>query len=159
MVQKNIKTSFVSKMLLVLVLTMISGCYYKDRYHVEALTEVGKDTTYYIVDGRNNKIAYAGYNPISKEVVINGTHIFIENLETEECSDRIIVCDPAQQLVFVAYNHCWCFRFEGEDWRQLVKGVDKEYSIERLDLKKRKIYIQFFNKDTLSLKLKNIYNY
>ena len=151
--------SFVSTMLLVLALTMIQACDYKNRYYVEALTEVGKDTTYCIVDGRNNKIVYVGYNPISKEVVINRTHVFIQNLEDQECSDRIIVCDPAQQLVFVAYNHGWCLGFEGDDWQQLINGVDKAYSIKKLDLKNKEIHIQFFNEDSLSLKLNEIYKY
>lgn len=158
MVQKSIKISFVNTMLLVLVLTMIQGCDHEDRYYVKALTEVGKDTTYCIVDGRNHKIAYAGYNIISKDVVINRTHIFIENLETEECSDRIIICDPAQQLVFVAYNLGWCFGFEGDDFQQLLK-VDKAYSIKKLDLKNKEIHIQFFNNDILSLELNDIYKY
>ncbi len=158
MEQKNIKMSFISTILLGLILTMIQGCDYKDKYYVKALTEVGKDTTYCIVDRRNNKIAYAGYNPISKEEVINGTYIFIENLETEECSDRIIVCDPAQQLVFVAYNLGWCFGFEGDDFQQLLK-VDNAYSIKKLDLKNKEIHIQFFNNDILSLELNDIYKY
>ena len=55
-------------MLLVLVLTMIQGCDHEDRYYVKALTEEGKDTTYCIVDARNHKIAYAGYNIISKYI-------------------------------------------------------------------------------------------
>lgn len=158
MVQKSIKMLFVSTLLLVFAIVVIQGCCCRDRYYVETITRASEDTTYCIIDGKNNEIVYhAGYNPISKEEVIKGTYIFIENIATEECSDRIIVCDPDQQLVLVAYNLGWCFNFEGDDWQQLVNGVDKEYSIKKLDLKNKEIHIQFFNKDILSLELNDIF--
>lgn len=156
MVQKSIKMLFVSTLLLIVV---IQGCCCRDRYYVETITRASEDTTYCIIDGKNNEIVYdAGYNPISKEEVIKGTYIFIENIATEECSDRIIVCDPDQQLVLVAYNLGWCFGFEGDDFQQLLK-VDKAYSIKKLDLKNKEIHIQFFNNDILSLELNDIYKY
>ena len=62
---------FVSTLLIVFAIVVIQGCCCRDRYYVETITRASEDTTYCIIDGKNNEIVYhAGYNPISKEEVI-----------------------------------------------------------------------------------------
>lgn len=160
MKQRNIKISLISFIVVILIIIITQSCGNHNAFCVKTISGEGEDTTYSIINRRSNATVYeGGNNPIQLDSIIDGNYIFIENIVTEECSDRIIVCDPVQQLVLVAYNLGWCFGFEEDDWQQLIKGVDKEYSIKRLDLKNKEIYIQFFNKDILSLKINEVYNY
>ena len=62
------------------------------------------DSTYSIADGISGEFIYhAGHNPLELDTVIQKNHIFIERLITEEWSDRIIVCNPDDSLLMVAY--------------------------------------------------------
>ena len=49
----------------------------------------------------------AGHNPLDLDNVIQENHIFIEGLITKEWSDRIIVCNPDDSLLLVAYLMAW----------------------------------------------------
>ena len=159
MEQKSICMLFVSAVVLILAAIITQGCC-KERYCIKIITDENNDTTYSIVDRMlNETVYYSGHNTLSKEKVIEGSYVFIEDIITEECSDRIIVCSPKQETVFVAYNLGWCFRFNDIDWRQLLSGVDKEYSIEKLDLNNKKIQIRFFNNDVSTLDLCEVNKY
>lgn len=114
------------------------------------------DSTYSIADGISGEFIYhAGHNPLELDTVIQKNHIFIERLITEEWSDRIIVCNPDDSLLMVAYLMAWDMAHldRGERERLYKETRDWLFHTEYLDLEKRKIGIRLFNDKVITLDL------
>lgn len=116
------------------------------------------DTTNFIVDAVNDSVIYyACHNRLRKDTLINGYQIFIEDVITEECSDRIVVCNPEQD-VLRAYNMVWCFRNRRYDgYHEMEDRPSRPYVIESLDVETRTIAIRFHNDDLMTLELHDDY--
>jgi hypothetical protein len=116
------------------------------------------DTTYFIVDAVNDSVIYyACHNRLRKDTLINGYQIFIEDVITEECSDRIVLCNPEQD-VLRAYNMVWCFRNRRYDgYYEMEDRPSRPYVIESLDVENRTIAIRFHNDDLMTLELHDDY--
>jgi len=156
MAQWKLRTSFISQIHMFVFSLIFLSCSQdvSERYKIcKGFWDY--DTTYFIVDTIKDSIIYfSGHNPIRNDTIIKGNHIFIEDVITEECSDRIIVYNPKMQLVYRAYNMVWCFRNGSYDeYFEMKDRPRKPYVIESLDFIKRIIRIRFYNGDLLTLEL------
>lgn len=140
----------------ILMLPSLAGCSIRNNRQVMILAGFDYDSTYRIADTRSNKIIYdGGHNKIQLDTIIGGNYVFIEDLITEECSDRIIVYNPQKKILLRAYNLGWCFNFQKEEKDQLLSGIDKPYVIDNLSLKYKQVTIRFFNDSTAFLQLED----
>lgn len=156
MAQRKLRTSFISQIHVFVFSLIFLSCSQdvSERYKIcKGFWDY--DTTYFIVDTIKDSIIYfSGHNPIRNDTIIKGNHIFIEDVITEDCSDRIIVYNPKVQLVYRAYNMVWCYRNGSYDeYFQMKDRPRKPYVIESLDFFKRIIRIRFYNGDLLTLEL------
>ena len=91
MKQRNIKISLISFIVVILIIIITQSCGNHNAFCVKTISGEGEDTTYSIINRRSNATVYeGGNNPIQLDSIIDGNYIFIENIVTEECSDRII---------------------------------------------------------------------
>ena len=147
-------------LLALLVLTVCFTCAWGIRYvgdgsaRVRIIRGFDYDSTFFLVDGVSGELIYdAGHNMLKLDTIIAGNHVFIETVSTEECSDWIVVCNPDDSLLMRAYNLGWCFRLDDHDWGNLMKGTDKPFRVESLDVENRRVGVRFFNDSTAVLDL------
>ena len=93
MAQWKLRTSFISQIHMFVFSLIFLSCSQdvSERYKIcKGFWDY--DTTYFIVDTIKDSIIYfSGHNPIRNDTIIKGNHIFIEDVITEECSDRMFV--------------------------------------------------------------------
>lgn len=155
MVQKNIWKLFVKLGITLFVILNFSNCVAKNELCVQELSGGNGNSTYCIVDALSNQVIYdGGCNEIRQDTIINRSYVFIEDLMTEECSDRIIVYNPQRNILMRAYNLGWCLDLREIDRIRLFEGMNKPYEIDKLDIRHKKIKIVFFNDSTAILDLK-----
>lgn len=147
-------------LLALVVLSVCFTCIWGMRYEgdksarVRIIRGFDYDSTFFLVDGVSGELIYdAGHNMLKLDTIIAGNHVFIENISTEECSDRIVVCNPDDSLLMRAYNLGWCFGLDEREWEILVKGTDKPFRVESLDIENRRVSVRFFNDSTAVLDL------
>lgn len=128
--------------------------------YLQSLIEIHKgydyDTTYCIKNHHRYKdttIYDGGHNPIWRDTIINDNIVYIENLATEECSDRIIIYNPSKELLLRAYNMSWHDYLNGN--LDILKN--KPYVIESLDVENRILHIRFCNDSIVKFDLYNDY--
>lgn len=114
-------------LLALVVLSVCFTCIWGMRYEGDKSSRVriirgfDYDSTFFLVDGVSGELIYdAGHNMLKLDTIIAGNHVFIENISTEECSDRIVVRNPDDSLLMRAYNLGWCFGLDERDWEILV---------------------------------------
>ena len=131
------------------------GCSGNNHVKVEVLTGYDYDSTYCIMNVCSNEIIYdGGHNKLQLDTIIGANYIFIEELFTEECSDRIVIFNSRQNNILRAYNLGWCFAMREQDIDRLLDGnVIKVFSIDKLDLKNKLVQIKFFNDSIAELPL------
>lgn len=153
--QKNIWKSFVKIGFALLIILPFSNCATENKLCVKELPVSNGNETYCIVDAISDQVIYdGGCNKIRQDTIINRSYVFIEDLMTEECSDRIIVYNPQRNILMRAYNLGWCLNIGERDRIRLLEGINKPYKIDKLDIRHKKIEIVFFNDSTVILDLK-----
>lgn len=111
------------------------------------------DTTFVLVDDVTGEMIYDGWNnKLQLDTIIDGNHVFIEDIVTEECSDWIVISNPDEGLLMRAYNLGWCFDLDEQDL-EVLKGADKPFHVESLDIENRRVDVRFFNDSTATLEL------
>ena len=146
--------------LLILVLISVNFVFAKATYdegdrpeRVRIVKGFDYDTTYVLVDDVTGAMIYDAWNNILRlEAIIDGNHVFIEDIVTEECSDWIVVSNPADSLLMRAYNLGWCFDLDEQDL-ELLKGADRPFHVESLDIENRRVDVRFFNDSIATLEL------
>ncbi len=131
------------------------GCSRNNHVKVKILTGYDYDSTYCIMNVCSNEIIYdGGHNKLQLDTIIGANYIFIEDLFTEECSDRILIFNSQQNNILRAYNLGWCFAMRDQDIDRLSDGdITKVFSIDKLDLKNKLVQIKFFNDSIAELPL------
>lgn len=146
--------------LLILVLISVNFVFAKATYdegdrpeRVRIVKGFDYDTTFVLVDDVTGAMIYdAWHNILRLEAIIDGNHVFIEDIVTEECSDWIVVSNPADSLLMRAYNLGWCFDLDEQDL-ELLKGADRPFHVESLDIENRRVDVRFFNDSIATLEL------
>ena len=110
--------------------------------------------TFTIMDTATDSLIYdGGHNIITLDTVINGSHVFYEDVITEEGIGRLLVYNPEEALLMKAYLD-WGNELDKEDWEQLYNGTANIYEIEHLDIAGRTAEVRLFNGCVLTLGLK-----
>ena len=122
------------------------GCSGNNHVKLQVLTGYDYDSTYCIINTYSNDIIYdGGHNKLQLDTVIGTNYIFIEDLFTEECSDRIIIINSQQNHILRAYNFGWCLTMTEQDLIKLSDCDVKVFSVKKLDFKNQTLEIKFFN--------------
>ena len=136
------------------VLLAFQGCTLNSRRIIKVCKGYDYDSTYYIInDSTNDTLYFGGHNIIKEDTLIDDNIIFVEDITTEECSDRIIIYDSRRGRLFIAYNMAWLDYLRKEDLDKLLKGMSKPYAIKDLDITNRELHIRFFNDSLVLLKM------
>lgn len=153
MVQWKLKTYFCSILICLSICLLLQGSHNMVYNKCEVYTGFDYDSTFYIVTPSLNKVIYeGGHNRIIMDTIIRNNFIFIEDLITEECSHRIIVYNPDDNVLWRALNLNWGDYLDDEAWCQLIQGVNKVYTIEEIDECNEIIKIRLFNDKIYALK-------
>ncbi len=143
--------------LFVILLIVTHGCVSVSRHSIVISRGFDYDSTYCIINDCNKDTIYdGGHNVIATDTLINGSIVFIEDIITEECSNRIIIYNLSQKRLYRAYNMSWYDNLSKEDLRRLLKGVEKSFVIEDLDIRNQELRIRYFNDSIALLRLERL---
>ena len=143
--------------LFVILLIVTHGCVSVSRHSIVISRGFDYDSTYGIINDCNKDTIYVGgHNVIATDTLINGSIVFIEDIITEECSNRIIIYNLSQKRLYRAYNMSWYDNLSKEDRRRLLKGVEKSFVIEDLDIRNQELRIRYFNDSIALLRLERL---
>ena len=142
---------------IVILTTLLFGCrsnHNDSRFQI-LMGSDHEGTTYSIMDTATDSLIYdGGHNIMTLDTVINGNHIFFEDIITEEGMGWLLVYNPEDALLMKAYLD-WGGELDKQDWELLLNnGTGKIYEIEHLDIAGRTTEVRLFNGCALTLELK-----
>ena len=116
--------------LFILTTTLLGG--HNDREDSRFIILVSEDeegATYAIMDTATDRLIYdGGYNPITLDTVINGTHIFYEDIIMEEFFAWLITYNPDKDILMRAHLN-WENGLDEQDHCCPVKVPDDYYKV------------------------------
>lgn len=149
--------------LFILTTTLLGGHNDREDSRFKILVREDEEgATYAIMDTATDRLIYdGGYNPITLDTVINGTHIFYEDIIMEEFFAWLITYNPDKDILMRAHLN-WENGLDEQDWERLSSLRHEDlYEIESLDIANKTLSVRLLNGslETLDLKGEKYGNY